>query len=267
MRPHVRNSARLGIATIAVVLAAGCGEGTPEGDASPDSEVSTSTAPSTSTPTAEDLAAALLTGEELEQIVPVADVDARGGWRLPGYFATWPHGSPGVIPQDERSAVKPLEALGEICPAANGSEAGFSWDAHTGYGSTPGGDQHVATFFEWRLGDDPSQVEATFDDLREMLASCVGLGTTLDGGEFSIDAVQVPEVGDDQYAVDFHGTLTADTGTGDGATITMTSSQKYVIVRDGAVLTLVALWDSGPELFFGDDDVDAILTASIDKAP
>lgn len=69
-------------------------------------------------PASEELAAALLIEDDLERPVPVGDIDPREGVAVAGRFRLVANGRPGVIPEDQRDTMKPIERVGLVCDSA-----------------------------------------------------------------------------------------------------------------------------------------------------
>lgn len=257
------------MAAVAVTLAA-CGGGgdgaTPT--STPGAPATSGPSPSepapTSTPTDDGGSTAAPSSPEVDELAQhlATAADLGGDWSLWEGFADWPDGTPGAIPEDQRSVLPTLT----MCPSA-GQEAvvlaeGVVWQAFTQlHRETPDPFATMVVAQELLLAGDPTEVADTFATLRDGLTACLTANLP---GEWEIglrEALDVPEVGEDRYAERSFG---VDPG---GAR----RDTRLVLLRDGAVL-MAALIDEvliSPEAesTLTAEEVDGIVTAMADRLP
>ncbi len=195
---------------------------------------------------------AVPTADALVDLAVTAD-DLGADW------ASSPESEPQVVSDDTRGDLATLD----LCPEAPEDDqrraAELEWQAASGAGWVGEAGSDVASAFtpaliEVLLADDPDAITDTFEMLQDGMTSCVPGEIFLpDGGDFTVDALDVSAVGDDRFGVRYRQTDQPD-GT-DRWDI------RHVIVRDGAVL----MWLSEIEIDSTADTVvdDAAFDAAV----
>lgn len=247
----------VGLTGAAVLLLGGCG-----GDGSEPAPSPSSGTPSSSqvaVPTAEELAAALVTPDD--------------------YDGTWTVNVPpdeeaaidGVVPESQQEM---LPSIG-LCPkASEESQAAadaLRWQAFRQLDQSEqnpidmaAGDRvgHMIFVQEFLLAGDPAEVETTFEALRDGVRACEGKFPAGEEGPGTSEPMTIPDVGDDRF-----GELTTMEEAGGGAYWLLHTSW----VRQGPVLMNLLVVDivmgEGVQPAFTTEDLDTFLTTAVDKLP
>lgn len=232
----------------AVLVLAACG-GTGTDSASPSAAWAEGTVP-----TAEQLAAVLVTADDLE-----------GQWEVPvpedaGAAVD------GVVSEEQQEMLPSLELCDEASEESVAAAEGLRWQAFRQLQMTPedpldmaGGDRsgHMIFLQEFLLADEPDQVEATFDALRDGLAACLGPIEAGEEGPGMSEELAVPEVGDDRYGV-----LVSVEEAGGAGTWYLNNA----LVRSGPVLMLTDVVEitlgEGLDNELDREEIDALITAA-----
>ena len=208
------------------------------------SSTTTSTAVPGGVPTPEELAAWLLTAEDL-----------GGAWSAATELLP-PGMSGGVVTDEAREQLPGLGVCPEAGPDAAAAAAAVAWLAF-GYLQTPGAERPVF-LGQGLFAGDPEQIEAVFNTLKEAMAVCAGVEQVPGDGPTQVtEPLPIPEVGDDRF----------------GVKVTMTDGDFhdylwYAFVRDGAVFMLLNLWEgTATDTVITGAQVDAIITTAAGRLP
>lgn len=168
-----------------------------------------------------------------ETAVPTTDDLVDRAVTVEDLGADWqssPESEPQVVTDEARADLATLD----LCPDASEDDqefaAGLEWQVGSGAGFV--GDT-VGTFtpalIEVLLADEPDEVTDIFETLRDGMTMCVPGEVSLpDAGNFTVTALEVPEVGEDRFGVWYQQT---DQPEGNDRW-----DIRHVLVRDGAVL-------------------------------
>lgn len=252
---------RVVAAVLIATVVAGCTA--TDGDDDATGTPTPSATPSESSPAGDDgTPSAVPTAEELTGML-ATQAELGEAWTLWEGFGDWPAGSPGVIPEEQRTMLPTLP----MCPTA-GDDAvalaeGLRWQAFTQLRrATPDPFGTMVVVQQMMLAEDPAQLEVTFATLAEGLTSC--LTANLPDGEWEIglrEELTVPAVGDARYAE-----RASSVNAGDARRDT-----RLVLVLDGAVLMAIQLDEVliSPEAepTVTDADLDALVSAMAAQLP
>jgi hypothetical protein len=121
---------------------------------------------------------------------------------------------------------------------------------------------HMIFVQEFLMSGEPTEVETTFDALRDGMRACEGEFPAGEEGPGTIEPMPVPEVGDDRY-----GELTTMEEAGGGAYWLLHNS----LVRQGPVLMDLQVVDivmgEGVQPVFTNEDVATMLTTALERLP
>lgn len=210
-------------------------------------------------PTVEQLAAALVT---------VDDLDGRWSVNVPPDSTA---AASGVVTEDQQDLLPSIELCDKAAEESRAAADGLRWQAFRQLDQSEedpidmaGGDRvgHLVFVQEFLLAADPTEVEATFDALREGMQACLGAIPAGEEGPGTAEAMVVPDVGDDRYGV-----LTTVEEAGGGAYWLLHDS----LVRQGSVLLQLQVVDivmgDGAEPVFTASDVGAFVTTAVERLP
>ena len=197
-------------------------------------------------PTQQDLAAALLTAEDL-----------GGEWLAVPDFAS------GILSDEMRGEI----SLPDLCSAADAAAveaaAGLEWQVGAAFSrgeAPPNG--YVPTLVELMLVGEPGDIASTFEALRRGLAACAGTDQVFEGeGTFRIEEVSLPGVGDDRIGLRYQQT--------DAPANHVHFDMRPMLVRDGAVI----MWLNETEITRAAEpavpvgELGDILTAAVENLP
>jgi hypothetical protein len=197
-------------------------------------------------PTQQDLAASLLTVEDL-----------GGDWLAVPDFAS------GILSDEMKNEF----TLPELCvladTAAMETAAGLEWQVGAAFsrGEVPERD-YVPTLVQLMLAGEPAQIASTFTTLRNGFAACAGTDQVFEGeGSFRIEAVTLPDVGDDRIGLRYQQT--------DAPADHVHFDMRLMLVRDGAVI----MWLNETEITLAAepsvtvDELGDILAAAVENLP
>ena len=241
----------VGAAALALTACAGAGTSS-----------STSSAGPEPVPSAEQLAAILVTPESL-----------GGTWGpAPGPEGeAAPQG--GVVTEEQRAMLPRIDMCAAAPAAARAAAEEIAWQAFTQLSMTPddpldmaGGDRvgHMILTQEFLLGEEPAQVQATFEALRDGMAACLGPMPTqdADGHTGVAEEWAAPSVGDASYGVLM---TVQEPGGGSGGTWLL----RNALVRDGPVLMLVDVVEitvgEGVQPELSDEEIHAIVVTAAER--
>lgn len=247
----------VGLTGAAILLLGGCGGDGSESTSSP--STATPSSSQAATPTAEQLAAALVTVDD--------------------YDGTWTVN----VPPDEQSAITGVvsDAQQEMLPrielcAKAGEESraaadALRWQAFRQLDQSENnpidmaaGDRagHLIFVQEFLMAGDPDEVQTTFDALRDGMRACQGKIPAGEEGPGKAESMSIPDVGEDRF-----GELMTVEEVGGGAYWLLHSSW----VRQGPVLMNLQVVDivmgEGVQPAFTTEDIDTFLTTAVDKLP
>lgn len=210
---------------------------------------------SAAVPTAEQLAARLLTAADL-----------AGTWTVNPGPDDAPMPASGVVTDEARAMMPKLE----LCPAASAESraaaADVRWTAFCQLDMTPDdpivppADRtgHMVFVQEFLFAADEATITSTFELLRDGMHACLGPVDTGDEGPGTATEMTVPAVGDDRYGV-----LTTVQEAGRGGEWLLHDT----LVREGSVLMMIDVVDIhiGVGPLFTSDDVATIVTAATER--
>jgi hypothetical protein len=226
-------------------------------------ETATTTSPAAwpegSMPTAEQLAGALFT-----------DADLAGTWTV-----NVPQDAPeaaisGVVTEEQQEMLPRLGLCDKASPEAKAAVDGLRWQAFRQLDMTPEDpldfaaedrSGHMIFAQEFLLADDPAEVEALFEHLREGTTACLGEQPVTEDGETIVsEPLEVPAIGEDRF-----GELDTVGEPAGGAVWYLHNA----FMRDGPVL----MWTDVAEIIMGEgltaelsrEEIEAILTTAADK--
>lgn len=247
----------VGMTGAAILLLGGCG-----GDGSDAAPSPSSAAPSSSqaaVPTAEQLAAHLVTAGT--------------------YDGTWTVNVPqdaqsaidGVVPESQQEMLPSLQLCAKASEESRAAADALRWQAfrqldqfETNPIDMATGDRvgHMIFIQEFLLAGDPAEVETTFDALRDGVRACEGKIPAGEEGPGKAEPMTLPDVGEDRF-----GELTTVEEAGGGAYWLLHTSW----VRQGPVLMNLQVVDivmgEGVQPAFTTEDLDAFLTTAVDNLP
>jgi hypothetical protein len=248
----------LALTAAALLLLAGCGGYGPDPEPSPSTATSTASSQG-AVPTAEQLAAALVTADD--------------------YDGTWTVNVPpddeaaisGVVPEAQQEMLPRMELCEKASEESRAAAEGLRWQAFRQLDQTEAnpvdmaaGDRrgHLVFVQEFLMADDPAAVQATFEALSDGMRACEGDFPAGEEGAGTVEPMTVPAVGEDRY-----GELTTMEEAGGGAYWLLHNA----VVRDGPVLMSLQVVDivvgEGVQRAFTAEDVDTLLTTAVDKLP
>lgn len=119
---------------------------------------------------------------------------------------------------------------------------------------------HMVWVTEFLTSDDPAEIEATFDLLREGMQACLGDFPAGEEGPSTAEQMTIPDVGDDRFGV-----FVSMEEAGGWAEWRL----HYALVRRGPVLVLLNVLDiragEGVEPYYSLEDVGGMLQTAVDK--
>jgi hypothetical protein len=200
----------------------------------------------------------------------VTDEDLAGSWTV-----NTPPDAPeaaisGVVTASQQGMLPRLGLCDKASPEAKKAVDGLRWQAFRQLDMAAddpidfakGDDSgHMIFAQEFLLADEPGEVGALFNLLREGTQACLGEQPATDDGETILsEALEVPAIGDDRF-----GQLDTVGEPGGGAVWYLNNA----FMRDGAVL----MWADVAEIIKGEglkaelsrDEIEAILTTAADK--
>lgn len=196
-------------------------------------------------PTAERLAASLLSVEDLD-----------GDWSVPPDIES----PTGVLTDD--IFVPEVELCPDAGDEAIEAAASLRWQAAMGFvfgGPTEG---FAPNLIEFLLAGEPSEIEATFDLLSDGVAACLNVESFVEevGTMVSLD-LAVPVVGEDHF-----GAWTRQTDQPDGS---LRVDLRQVFVRRGAVILWLQAFEVNPtsDTVVTQEELDAIVISAVEKLP
>ena len=202
-------------------------------------------------PTADELAAALVTGDDLD-----------GQWSV----NAGPDGSgdvSGVVTPEMQQRLPRLGLCDEAGQAARDADANLQWlafrqlDLATADPIDPPGDRsgHMAFVQEYLTAGDPAALQATFELLRDGVAACFGDIPAGDEGPGTARPLTIPELGDDRFGAQM--TIAESGGSAEWRL-------SYAVVRDGPVLLSVVATDiaAGTDHLWSTDDLADMFRAA-----
>lgn len=241
----------------AVLLLGACA-----GDGSESAATSSSSGPASShgaVPTAEQLAAALMTADDYDGTWTVnVPPDAK----LP---------TSGVVPEDLQRMLPTIELCGRAGEESRSAADALRWQAFRQLDQSEQdpidmatGDRvgHMIFVQEFLRSGDPAEIETTFNALRDGLRACQGKIPAGQEGPGKTEPMTIPDVGDDRY-----GELTTLEEAGGGAYWLLHHS----LVRQGPVLMQMQVVDivmgEGVQPAFTTEGIDTFLTTAVEKLP
>lgn len=200
--------------------------------------------------------AAVPTPAQLAEGLLTAD-DLGGDWVLP------PDAAPGILPDEAKAELPTLDLCEEAGAEARAAAAGLDWQVGTGFalGEAPEGG-FTPSFLELALAGEPDQIATTFTTVRNGLAACIGTQQFIqDGGDFAIEAVPLPGVGDDRIGLRWR---QLDQPEGSDRW-----DVRLVLIRAGAVIVWINEVEVNPtgQPVVGPDELAAIAAAAVEKLP
>lgn len=197
-------------------------------------------------PNPAQLAEALLTADDL-----------GGDWVLPADAVA------GILPDEAKAELPTLDLCEAAGAEAKAVAAGLDWQVGTGFtlGRAPDGG-FTPSFLELALAGDPDQIAATFATVRDGLAACIGTRQLIeDGGDFAIEEVPLPGVGDDRIGLRWR---QLDQPEGSDRW-----DVRLVLIRAGAVIVWINEVEVNPaaQPVVGPDELAAIAVAAAEKLP
>jgi hypothetical protein len=246
----------VGVVGAAVLVLTACGGAGTAGSSS------TPSAGPEPVPTAEQLAAMLVTPESL-----------GGTWgAAPGPEGeTAPLG--GVVTEEQRAMLPRIDMCDAAPASARTAAEEVAWQAFTQVSMTPddpldmaGGDRvgHMIFAQEFLLGEEPAQVQATFEALRAGMAACMGPMPTedADGHTGVSEEWAAPSVGDATYGVLM---TVQEPGGGSRGTWLL----RNALVRDGPVLMMIDVVEitvgEGVQPELSEEEIDAIVATAAER--
>jgi hypothetical protein len=247
----------LALTAAAVLLLAGCGGDDP--DAEPSPSTATPSSSQVTVPTAEQLAAALVTADD--------------------YAGTWTINVPpdeeaaisGVVPEAQQEMLPRIELCEKASEESRAAAEGLRWQAFRQLDQSEAnpidmaaGDRrgHLVFVQEFILAGDPEAVVTTFDALSDGMRACQGDVPAGMEGPGTVEPMILPEVGQDRY-----GQLTTMEEAGGGAYWLLHNA----LVREGPVLMTVQVVDivmgEGVQPVFTTEEVGLFVTTAVDRLP
>lgn len=210
-------------------------------------------------PTAEQLAAVLVTAD-----------DYAGTWTVnvppDALMAT-----PGVVPDNLQEMLPKIEFCGEASEESRSAAAALRWQAFRQLDQSEqdpidmaAGDRvgHMIFVQEFLMSGDPAEIGTTFKALRDGMQACQGKIPAGEEGPGKAEPMTIPDVGDERY-----GELTTLEEANGGAYWLMHNS----LVRQGPVLMDLQVVDivmgDGVEPAFTTGDIGLFLTTAVEKLP
>lgn len=199
-----------------------------------------------SVPTQEDLAASLLTVDDL-----------GGEWLAVPDFPS------GILSDEMRSEFSLPELCAEADADAVAAAAGLEWQVGAGFSRGEVPEQgYVPTLAHLMLAGEPDQIAATFEALRDGLAACAGTDQVFEGeGTFRVEEVSLPDAGDDRIGLRYQQT--------DAPADHVHFDLRLMLVRDEAVI----MWLNETEIIVATeptvavDELGTIVTAAVGNLP
>lgn len=197
-------------------------------------------------PTPEDLAASLLTADDL-----------GGEWLAVPDFAS------GMLSDEMKGEISLPELCAQADAAAVEAAAGLEWQVGAAFSrGEMSEDGYVPTLVQLMLVGETDEIASTFEALRQGLAACAGTDQVFEGeGAFRIEEVPLPAVGDDRIGLRYQQT--------DAPTDHVHFDMRPMLVRDGAVI----MWLNETEITLAAepavalDELSGILTAAVENLP
>lgn len=246
------------VLTAAALLLGGCAGDGSDTAPSPPSSTTSSTSQVTE-PTAEELAAALVTADD--------------------YAGTWTVNVPpdedaaisGVVTEAQQEMLPRIELCEKASEESRAAAEGLRWQAFRQLDQSEAnpidmaaGDRrgHLVFVQEFILAGDPEEVVTTFDALGDGMRACQGDVPAGMEGPGTVEPMILPEVGQDRY-----GQLTTMEEAGGGAYWLLHSA----LVREGPVLMTVQVVDivmgEGVQPVFTTEEVGLFVTTAVDRLP
>lgn len=241
------------VAVLAALVVGGCGGGdeqpaatTATTAASPASTTTTTVAASTGVPAGmpspEELAAGLVTADDL-----------TGDWSVSSDLESLGV-VPGVVTDETRAQLPSLEVCPEGGEEAAAAAASVTWHAFTVL-ETPGAENPI-TLGEFLSAGDPGDVGEMFGELLSGMVRCAGT-EPVDGGTEAAEVISLPDLGDDRLGV-----RVVTTGSGPASYLWA------AFVRDGGVFMFLDVWEvTNGEPRITEAGFLALVTAAAGKLP
>lgn len=217
-----------------------------------------------------------------EQTIPTDEEVASSLLRTTDFDGEWTILSPpewadaatsGVVPDALRDMLPRLELCDRADPDALAAADDLAWmafrqlDLAVDDPIEPPGDVtgptesagHMVFVQEFLVSDEPDEIEATFELLRDGMAACLGDIPAGEEGPGSVATMTIPEVGDDRY-----GTLTLVEEAGGGAEWRLHGA----LVRQGPVLMSLVIVDiraGDVEPYSSDAEIAGIIQTAADR--
>jgi hypothetical protein len=264
----VRRSRSVVALTAAVVLLlGGCGSdgagpgpyGTSPSSSPTSSPTASPTASQVVVPTAEELAAALVTTDAYE-----------GTWTVnvpPDQEAA----VSGVVSEAQQEMLPRIELCEQASEESRAAARALRWQAFRQLDQSEadpvdmaGGDRrgHLVFVQEFLMAGEPAEVETTFEALRDGMRACEGAIPAGEEGPGTAEPMSLPAVGEDRY-----GELTTMEEAGGGAYWLLHNA----VVRRGPVLMSLQVVDivvgEDVQPSFTTEDVGTFVTTAVDKLP
>lgn len=177
----------------------------------------------------------------------------------------------GVVPEAQQAMLPKIELCDQASEESRSAAAALRWQAFRQLDQSEQdpidmatGDRvgHLIFVQEFLLSGDPSEVETTFNALRDGLRACQGAIPAGEEGPGTVEPMTIPEVGDDRY-----GDLTTLAEAGGNAYWLLHNS----LVRQGPVLMDLQVVDivmgEGVQPAFTTEDIDTFLTTAVANLP
>lgn len=208
-------------------------------------------------PTAEDLAASLVTPGDYE-----------GEWTVNEGSEGAEQALSGVVPDELRELLPSIELCDQASSESREAAAALRWQAFRQLDlavedpiDVPADRVgHLVFLQEFLTSGEPGEIEATFDLVREGMQACLGELPAGEEGPGRAEEMSVPDVGDDRYGV-FE---TVEEAGGWAEWLIYET-----MVREGPVLMLFTVVDiragEGVEPYYSIDDVGEMVQTAVDR--